>query len=131
MKSKPTAPATIDDYIAGCRAEVRPVLEKVRATIRKAAPAAEETISYQIPAFTLNGRNLVYFAAWKSHIGFYPPVSDAALKPDVAAYEGEKGNLKFPLDEPIPYALITKIVKSRVKEAARQQAAKKSRSKSR
>lgn len=131
MTAKKPSPATIDEYIAGCPVEVQPVLQKVRTTIRKAAPDATEIISYQIPAFRLNNANLVYFAAWKKHIGFYPPVNDEALKPLVAPYAGEKGNLQFPLDERIPYALITKIVKSRVKQTAQKQAAKKPRSKSR
>lgn len=107
------------------------MLQKVRATIQKAAPDAAEIISYQMPAFRLNEANLVYFAAWKKHIGFYPPVEDEALKPQAAAYAGEKGNLQFPLAEPIPYALITKIVRSRVKQTAEKLAAKKSRGKSR
>jgi uncharacterized protein YdhG (YjbR/CyaY superfamily) len=84
--------------------------------VRKAAPAAEETISYQIPAFTQDGV-LVYFAAFKTHIGLYPPVrGDAAIQKAVAPYAGEKGNLRFPLDEPIPYALITRIVKLRLRQ---------------
>jgi uncharacterized protein YdhG (YjbR/CyaY superfamily) len=85
-------------------------------TIRKAAPEAEEKISYQIPTFALKG-DLIYFAAFKKHIGLYPPVKgDEKLKAEVSPYKGEKGNLKFPLDEPIPYTLISRIVKFRVKE---------------
>jgi uncharacterized protein YdhG (YjbR/CyaY superfamily) len=95
---------------------VQAILERIRSTVHKAAPAAQETISYQIPAFTLNGV-LVYFAAFKKHIGFYPPVrGDAALEKAVSRYAGEKGNLQFPLAEPIPYALISRIVKLRVKQ---------------
>jgi uncharacterized protein YdhG (YjbR/CyaY superfamily) len=110
------APQDIDDYIAGFSIDVRKILEKVRTTIKKAAPEAQETISYAMPTFTLQG-NLVHFAAFKKHIGFYPPVKgDAALKKKTAAYAGPKGNLQFPLDSPIPYALITEIVKRRVQE---------------
>ena len=92
-----------------------PILRKIRATIKRAAPAAEEKISYQIPTFTLSG-NLVHFAAFKKHIGFYPPVRDKKLRVEVSAYAGEKGNLRFPLDKPIPYALIGRLVRARVRE---------------
>jgi len=109
------APKNIDDYIAAFSPRVRAILKKVRATVRKAAPRAEERISYGIPAFALHG-NLVYFAAFKNHIGFYPPVRDQKLKKAAAIYAGEKGNLRFPLDQPIPYALIGRIVKARVRE---------------
>ena len=109
-------PATIAQYIALHPPDIQAILQKIRTTIRKAAPEAEETISYAIPAFRLNGV-LVYFAAFKKHIGFYPPVKgDAALELAVARYAGEKGNLQFPLDEPIPYRLITRIVKHRVRQ---------------
>jgi uncharacterized protein YdhG (YjbR/CyaY superfamily) len=112
-----SAPKTIDEYIAAFPPEVQSILEKIRATVRKASPAALERISYRMPAFFLDGRNLVYFAAFKEHIGLYPPVrGDDALKKAVAPYAGEKGNLKFPLDEPTPYALITRIIKSRAKD---------------
>jgi uncharacterized protein YdhG (YjbR/CyaY superfamily) len=88
----------------------------IRLTIKQAAPNAQETISYKIPAFTLNG-TLVYFAAFKKHIGFYPPVrGDAKLEKSISTYAGEKGNLQFPLDQPIPYGLIETIVKLRVKQ---------------
>jgi len=107
-------PENIDEYIAGFAPEVQAILERVRSTIRAAAPDAEETISYRIPAFTLHGA-LVYFAAFKHHIGFYPPVKgDAGLEKAVARWAGEKGNLRFPLDRPIPYPLIKRIVKHRV-----------------
>ena len=103
MPIKRATPRNIDEYIAAFPPEVQAILERIRATIRKAAPGAEETISYQIPAFTLGGA-LVYFAAFKRHIGLYPPVKgDAGLERAVAAYAGEKGNLRFPLDQPIPY----------------------------
>ena len=106
----------IDGYIAQFPAEVQAILEKVRATIRRAAPDAKEVISYQMPAFKQHGI-LVYFAAWKKHIGLYPPISgDKALEKAITRYAGPKGNLQFPLDEPIPYDLIERIVKLRVKQ---------------
>lgn len=106
----------IDEFIAGFPADVQKVLRKIRATIRKAAPEAEESINYGIPTFTLNG-NLVHFAGFKSHVGFYPtPSGIEKFKKELTAYESAKGSVKFPLDQPIPYALITKIVKFRVKE---------------
>jgi len=109
-------PKNIDEYIAAAPAEVRAILEKIRRTIAAAAPDAEEVISYRIPAFRLNGI-LVYFAAFRHHIGLYPPVhGDAKLEKDIAAYAGPKGNLQFPLDEPIPYPLIKRIVQLRVKQ---------------
>jgi uncharacterized protein YdhG (YjbR/CyaY superfamily) len=111
-------PATIDEYIAAFPADVGTILARIRATVRDAAPAAEETISYQMPAFRQNGI-LIYFAAFRNHIGVYPPVTgDAGLEKAVAKYAGEKGNLRFPLDQPIPYALIARIVKLRLKENA-------------
>jgi uncharacterized protein YdhG (YjbR/CyaY superfamily) len=115
MKAEHATPATIDDYIAAFSPEVRSILEKIRATIKKAAPEAQEKISYQIPTFTLK-RHLVYFGAFKKHIGFYPPVRDEKLRHEASIYAGEKGNLRFPLDKPIPYDLISKIVKARVRE---------------
>ncbi len=109
-------PATIDDYIASFPPDVQTILQKIRLTIRQAAPDAKECISYKIPAFRLQGI-LVYFAAFKKHIGFYPPVrADAKLANAISPYAGEKGNLRFPLDQPIPYALIERIVKLRVKQ---------------
>ena len=106
----------IDDYIAGFPANVQEILEKLRAAIRKAAPEAEETINYAIPTFTLKG-NLVHFAAFKNHIGFYPaPTGIEAFKKELSVYEGAKGSIKFPLDKPLPLGLINKIVKFRVKE---------------
>jgi uncharacterized protein YdhG (YjbR/CyaY superfamily) len=109
-------PKSIDEYIASFSPEVQAILGRIRLTIRNAAPDARETISYKIPAFTLNGV-LVYFAAFKKHIGLYPPVSgDARLEKAISTYAGEKGNLRFPLDQPIPYGLIERIVKLRVKQ---------------
>ena len=114
MKHMPVT--TIGDYIAGFAKDVQVILEELRATIGKAAPEAEETINYQIPTFTLNG-NLVHFAAYKNHIGFYPtPSGIAAFKKELSAYEGAKGSVQFPIDKPLPLRLITKIVKFRVKE---------------
>lgn len=114
----------IDAYIAKFPADVQAILEQVRTTIRRAAPQAMEKISYQMPAFKQHGI-LIYFAAWKKHIGLYPPVSgDPALVKSIAPYAGEKGNLQFPLDQPIPYALIARIVKHRVKQDTAKAAAK-------
>ncbi len=116
MVTGTTTPTNIDEYIAASAREVRPVLKKIRATVRAAAPGAQEVISYRMPAFKLHGI-LVYFAAFKAHIGVFPPVSgDGPLVKAVAPYAGPKGNLKFPLDQPIPYALITRIVRLRVKQ---------------
>jgi uncharacterized protein YdhG (YjbR/CyaY superfamily) len=113
-KAKP--PTDVDGYIARFPADVQAILQKVRKTISTAAPQAREIISYQMPAFRQHGI-LVYFAAWKEHIGLYPPISgDKALEKAVARYAGPKGNLQFPLDEPIPYQLIERIVKLRVKQ---------------
>jgi uncharacterized protein YdhG (YjbR/CyaY superfamily) len=117
-------PQDIDEYIAAFPADVQAILQRIRATVAKAAPRASEKISYAIPSFELDGQ-LVYFAAFKRHIGFYPPVRDPKLKKEAAVYAGEKGNLRFPLDEPIPYALITKLVKARVKENRERAAARK------
>ena len=116
MRTGQTAPKTIDEYIAGFPQEVQEILEKVRRTIRKAAPDAEETIKYQMPTFTLEG-NLVHFAAFKKHIGFYPvPSGIEKFKKELSVYEGGKGSVRFPLDKPIPFGLISRIVKFRVKE---------------
>jgi uncharacterized protein YdhG (YjbR/CyaY superfamily) len=110
-------PRSIDEYIAGFSPDVQGILQKIRATIRKAAPRAEEAISYQIPAFVFGVGDRVYFAAFKKHIGMYPPPKgDANLRKELLHYRGEKGNLKFPLDEPMPYDLIRRIVECKVKE---------------
>ena len=116
MKANKTAPKNIDQYIAGFPNDLRVILETIRETIKKAAPDAEETISYQMPAFKLKGY-LVYFAAFKNHIGFYPmPSAIEKFKKELSVYEGAKGSVKFPLDSPMPLGLIGKIVKFRVKE---------------
>ena len=111
-------PTNIDAYIAATAAAVRPILREMRRVIRAAAPAAEEVISYRMPAFKQRGI-LVYFAAFKNHIGLFPPVrGDAKLAKALALYAGPKGNLKFPLDRPIPYTLIRRVVRLRVKQDA-------------
>jgi uncharacterized protein YdhG (YjbR/CyaY superfamily) len=110
-------PGTIDEYIDRCAPQAQPILRRLRATIAKAAPDATETISYGMPAFKLR-RILVYFAAFKHHIGLYPPVKgDATLEEAVAPYAGEKGNLRFPLEQKIPYALISRIVKFKARQS--------------
>jgi uncharacterized protein YdhG (YjbR/CyaY superfamily) len=119
------AAADIDAYIAAAPTNVRPILKRIRATIRKAAPGAEEVISYRMPAFRGRGI-LLYFAAFKAHIGVFPPVrGDAALAKALAKYQGPKGNLRFPLDEPMPYELIARIAALRVKQDAAKAPAKK------
>ncbi len=108
---------TMDGYIASFPKEVQGILEEIRLAIRKAAPGAVEAMSYQIPTFKLNGSNLVHFAAWKEHIGFYAtPAGNAAFKRELAKYKVAKGSVHFPLDEPIPYDLVAKIAMFRVKE---------------
>ena len=107
---------TIETYIAASAAAVRPILREMRRVIRAAAPEAEEVISYRMPAFKQRGI-LLYFAAFKGHIGLFPPVrGDAKLAKALAPYAGPKGNLKFPLDRPIPYSLIRRVVRLRVKQ---------------
>ena len=121
---KPPGSKNIDGYISQFPADMQAILEKVRAAIGHAAPDARETISYQMPAFKQHGI-LVYFAGWKKHVGLYPPISgDKSLEKAVARYAGPKGNLQFPLNEPIPYDLIERIVKLRVKQDAAKVAAK-------
>ena len=116
MATGQETPKDIDEYIAAFSPEVQEILQKIRLTIRNVAADAQETISYQIPTFRLNGV-LLYFAAFKKHIGFYPPVKgDAKLTKAVAPYAGEKGNLRFPLDKPRPYDLIERIARLRVKQ---------------
>jgi len=108
---------TIDEYIETFPKDVQPILEKVRQTIRKAAPKAVEAISYQMPTFKLNGKGLVYFAGYKSHIGFYPiPSGVEAFKKELSKYKQGKGSVQFPLAEPVPYDLVKRIVQFRVKE---------------
>jgi uncharacterized protein YdhG (YjbR/CyaY superfamily) len=119
----------IDAYIAAYPPDVQAILQKIRELIQEAVPQASEKISYGVPTFTLNG-NLIHFAAFKHHIGVYPPVAgDDKLDAALERYRGEKGNLRFPLDEPIPYNLIRRVVKARVQEQAARSATKRSRKK--
>jgi uncharacterized protein YdhG (YjbR/CyaY superfamily) len=116
MDSQRTGFASIDEYIATFPPEIQAILEEIRATIRAAAPDAVEKISYQMPTFVLEG-NLVHFAAFKNHIGFYPtPSGVEAFKEEIARYQAGKGSIQFPLDEPMPLDLIARIVKLRVAE---------------
>ena len=115
MKADRTAPRNIDEYISRCPRDVQETLEKIRETIRKAAPGAEEAIKYEMPTFVLKG-NLVFFAAFKKHIGFYGASGDRTLKDELAQYAGPKGSLKFPIGKPLPFGLIRKVVKFRIKE---------------
>lgn len=118
-------PATINEYIAAFPGDVQAVLQQVRATIRKAAPEAEEGIAYAMPAFTLNGP-LVYFGAFKGHIGFYAtPTGHEAFQQELSLYKQGKGSVQFPLDQPMPLNLITRIVKFRVAENLAKAAKKK------
>ena len=110
------AARNIDEYIAGFPRDVQQILQKIRTTIRRAAPQAEEVISYQMPTFRLEG-NLVHFAAFKNHIGLYPtPSGTEKFREELSPYQTGKGSIRFPLDKPIPYGLIGRIVKFRVKE---------------
>lgn len=118
-------PATIDEYIAAFPYHVRELLQQVRGTIRKAAPGATEDIKYAMPTFVGNG-NLVHFAAFKNHIGFYPaPTGMEAFTQELSGYKTGKGSVQFPIDQPLPLQLITKIVKLRVQEDAKRAIAKK------
>jgi uncharacterized protein YdhG (YjbR/CyaY superfamily) len=122
--AKPKKANDIDGYISQFPANMQAILGKVRETIRNAAPDATEVISYMMPAFKQHGI-LVYFAAWKKHIGLYPPITgDKTIEKAIARHAGPKGNLQFPLDEPIPYDLIERIVKLRVKQDTEKAAAK-------
>lgn len=116
MKNSQPTPTTIDEFIAAFPEDIRAILQKIRAIIREEAPEAQETINYGIPTFTLHG-NLVHFSAFKKHIGFYPaPSGIENFKDELAPYAGAKGSVQFPLDQPIPYELIRKIVAFRVEE---------------
>jgi uncharacterized protein YdhG (YjbR/CyaY superfamily) len=110
---------TIDDYIATFPEDVQQQLQKVRRTIAKAAPGAEEAISYRIPTFKLNGHALIYFAGFKTHIGLYPvQAGSAGFSPEMARYASGKATLKFPLDQPLPLGLIAKVVKAKLRLAS-------------
>lgn len=129
MKTK-DIPIDIDGYIAAFPVNIQHILEELRSTIKKAAPAAEEKISYQMPAFEFKGI-LVYFAAHKNHIGFYPTSSGVEVfKKELSGYNYSKGAIQFPLDKPLPLSLITKIVNFRVKENLGKAETKAKRSKS-
>jgi uncharacterized protein YdhG (YjbR/CyaY superfamily) len=129
MKPTTKQPQTIDAYIATFPKDVQVHLKKIRSTIKKAAQKAKEKISYRIPTFFQDG-NLIFFAAFKSHISVYPaPRGAEEFKKELSAYEGGKGTVQFPLDKPIPYGLITRIVKFRVKDNLARAAAKKKKQK--
>src|SRR5664279_646452 len=114
-----TSFATIDDYIASFSADVQPILQQVRKTIRDVVPGAEETISYGMPTVTLDGRYLVYFAGWKNHVSVYPaPAGDDSFERRIAPYRASRGTLKFPLRQPVPYDLIEEVVQVLVKQRA-------------
>jgi uncharacterized protein YdhG (YjbR/CyaY superfamily) len=115
MKSKPR---TIEEYLAGINADQRIALEKLRRTIRAAAPRAEECISYRIPSFRLNGRSLVFFGAWANHCSFYPGSSKTLknFRRDLKDFQITKGTIRFSPDNPLPIALVKKLVKARIAE---------------
>ena len=116
MITRTALPKDIDAYIAAFPEDIQEMLQRIRRTIHKAAPAATEAIKYAIPTFVLEG-NLVHFAAFKNHIGFYPaPMGLEAFKKELSGYKGSKGAVQFPLDKPMPLGLIAKIVKYRVKK---------------
>lgn len=125
MLSRPN-PQTIDEYITAFPPKVQSILKRVRAAVKKAAPSATEKISYRMPALALNGI-VIYFAAFKNHIGLFPPLKgDEKLQQQLAPYKGPKGNLRFPLDKPIPYPLIGRVVKARVKELMERKSSRRS-----
>ena len=130
MQAIPTKFKTADEYLSAFPAATRRILQEVRQTIKKAAPQAEEVISYNMPAFKLHGV-LVYYAGCQKHIGFYPtPSAIKAFQKEVAQYETSKGAVQFPIDEPMPVELITKIVQFRVREnLAKEKAGKQTKSK--
>src|SRR5512137_1261088 len=124
MRTDQPAARNIDEYIAGFPHDFQQILQKIRTTIRRAAPQAEEAISYQMPTFRLEG-NLVHFAAFKNHIGLYPtPSGTEKFREELSPYQTGKGSIRFPLDRPIPYDLIAKIVKFRVRENLEKAAAR-------
>lgn len=119
MNTPTGTPQNFEQYIAGFPEEIREILERIRTTIKKAVPKAEEGISYKMPTFYFKGQYLIYFAAYKKHIGLYPvPGGDEKFSQEISAYRSGKGTLQFPLDKPIPYKLISKIVRARAKENA-------------
>ena len=129
MENKQTTFKSIDEYIATFPEDVQTRLKDLKATIQRAAPDAQEKFSYGMPTFFLNG-NLVHFAAFKTHIGFYPtPSGIEAFKQELSSYKGAKGSVQFPLDEPLPLKLIGRIVKFRVAENQKNAAARSGRKK--
>jgi uncharacterized protein YdhG (YjbR/CyaY superfamily) len=125
MRSELPVAKTIDEYIERCPSDVQGKLEKIRKTILKAIPGSEEGISYQIPVFKWQGKVVIYFAAFKNHISVYPaPRGSKEFKEELAAYEGGKGTVQFPLDRPIPMDLIKRIAKFRLLETMEKAAAK-------
>lgn len=116
--SASSQPATIDEYIAAADPEVRPVLRRIRTIVQRRVPAAAECISYRIPSFRTE-RVFMHYAAFKHHVGVYPPVRDPSLAKALAPYRAGKGNLQFPLDRPMPYALIARIAAALAKQAAK------------
>ncbi len=119
MEEHKTTITTIDEYILQFQVEVQAILQRLRQVIKETAPEAEEKISYQMPTFYLYG-NLVHFAAYKNHIGFYPtPTGIEAFKKELSVYKGAKGSVQFPIDKPLPFELIREIVKYRVDENIR------------
>jgi uncharacterized protein YdhG (YjbR/CyaY superfamily) len=124
---------SVDEYIAAHSKDVRAILERVRGTIRKALPEAEEVISYQIPTYKLHGTYVVYFAGWKQHYSLYPATAQlmAAFKDDLAPYKVNKGTIRFPLSQPVPVRLIGRIAKFLAKEAAERARAKRAATKKR
>ena len=124
METNKSTPQNIDEYIANFPKDIQEILQELRTTIREAAPDAEEAISYQMPTFRLKG-NLVHFAAYKNYIGFYPtPSGIEKFKKELSVYEGAKGSVKFPIDQPLPLDLISNIVRFRVTENLEKAAAK-------
>lgn len=114
---KSSKPTSIDEYIAGFPKATQKPLEQIRQTVRKVAPGAEETISYSMPTFTLEGRYLVYFAGFKNHIGFYPaPIGIEEFEKELSGYKTGRGSVQFPLDKPMPLDLVRRIVKFRIRE---------------
>jgi uncharacterized protein YdhG (YjbR/CyaY superfamily) len=125
MSTEQSAPNTIDAYVATCSPDVRSILQQIRQVIHETIPGLGETMSYGMPTFTLNGKYLVYIAAHKKHIGLYPaPTGVEEFQEAVARYGGGKGTLKFPLDQPMPFDLIRRVVQFRAKENADKAAAK-------
>jgi len=123
MKNADHESDPIDQYISSFAPRVRAILRKIRATVRRSAPDAEERISYRMPAAFQDGA-VVYYGAFKNHVGLFPPVRDSRLTRRLAKYAGPKGNLQFPLDEPVPFALIGAVVKARLEENRARKAAR-------